>query len=123
MKFVTPKIHGIIDYLFVIFLLASPTIFAMEPKPTKLAYALAVIYLLLNVTTKYSLGIVKLIPFGVHGLIELVLGVALIIIAFGYFRTNVAATQFYTWFGSAVLVLWLFTTYDPPRKKLRAKRS
>ena len=121
MKFITPKIHGIIDYLFVVYLLVSPTLYSMEPKPIKVTYALAAVYLLLTVLTNYPLGIIKLIPFGLHGLAELVIGVALIIIGFGYFRTNVAATQFYTWFASAVLVLWLFTTYDPPEKKLRTK--
>src|SRR5271156_6882118 len=104
MKFITPKIHGIIDYLFVVYLLVSPTLFAMEPKPTRVTYAVAAVYLFLNIITNYKLGIVKLLPFGVHGLAELVIGVALIIIGFGYFRTNVAATQFYTWFASAVLV-------------------
>jgi hypothetical protein len=116
MRFITPKIHGVIDYLLAIFLAVSPTLFALEPKAANFTYALAIAYVLLPLGTNYKLGIGKFIPFGTHGMIELVLGCALILFGFSYFHTDEMAKTFYAWFGSVMLVIWLLTEYDKPKE-------
>jgi len=82
MKFISPKIHGIIDYLVVVFLLASPTIFGFTGLLATFTYALGGVHLLLTILTAYSAGLIKVIPLALHGLIEFVVGVVLIVLAF-----------------------------------------
>ena len=110
MKFINPKLHGIIDYLVVVFLLASPTIFGMTGNLAMYTYALSVVHLLLTLLTD-GVGIVKIIPLPVHGFIEFVVGVALVILSFTVLKNDVLGKTFYSAFGIAVLVVFLFSDY------------
>ncbi len=117
MRFITPKNHGILDYLLVVFLLASPKLLEMEPKATNFTYALAIAYFILAVATDYKPGIARVLPFSMHGVIDLVLGVGLIIWGYSYFNTDPFAHVYYVWLGGAMLVMWLFTNYEKPKVK------
>ncbi len=112
MKIINASLHGIIDYLVVIFLLVSPTLFGMDGLLATFTYALGVVHLLLTISTAFAMGIFKLIPFKVHGLIELLVGIALIVIAYTLFRGSDLGNLFYTIFGAAVLLVWLLTDYQ-----------
>ncbi|GAB3933427.1 hypothetical protein [Mucilaginibacter myungsuensis] len=116
MKFISPKLHGIIDYLVVIFLLASPTIFGMTGMLSTGTYALGVVHLILTLLTDFSGGVVKLIPLALHGLIELVVGIALVVIAFTLLKGDAVGELFYTAFGAAVLVVFFTTDYKGASK-------
>jgi len=111
MKFISPKMHGIIDYVVVIFLLASPTIFGFTGLLATFTYALAIVHLLLTILTNYNLGLIKVIPFTFHGTIEFIVGVALIVIAYTLFNDNADGKLFYVIFGTVVLLTWLVTDY------------
>ena len=111
MKFISPKIHGIIDYLVVVFLLASPTIFGFTGLLATFTYALGGVHLLLTILTAYSAGLIKVIPLALHGLIEFVVGVVLIVLAYTLFKDDVAGKLFYIVFGTVVLLTWLVTDY------------
>ncbi len=76
------KIHGAIDYVVVLFLFLSPTLFGLNDITSTFIYALAVIHLLLTITTNFEFGLLKIIPFPIHGLIELIVSIALIGVAF-----------------------------------------
>ena len=106
------RIHGIIDYVVVIFLLASPTLFALPELTTKFTYALGIIHLILTVSTNFELGFFKFIPFRIHGMIELIVSIALIGVAFylGSCEGDLAR-NFYLGFGIAVFLTWLLTDY------------
>jgi len=112
MKFISPKIHGIIDYLVVIFLLGSPTFFGFSGLVALFTYALGAVHLLLTILTNYPLGIVKIIPVTVHASIELLVGVALIVLAYTLFADNAGGSKlYYVIFGTVVLLTWLVTDY------------
>ena len=111
MKFISPKIHGIIDYITVVFLLASPALFGFTGLLAQFTYALGIIHLMLTVCTNYSAGLVKIIPFTIHGSIEFIVGVALIVLALTLFKENPAGKLFYVIFGTVVLLTWLVTDY------------
>jgi len=111
MKFISPKMHGIIDYLVVIFLLASPTIFGFTGLLATFTYALGIVHLLLTILTDDSLGLIKVIPFTFHGTIEFIVGIALIVIAYTLFNHNADGKLFYVIFGTVVLLTWLLTDY------------
>lgn len=114
----TSKTHGAIDYLVVIFLLLSPTLFGLKDTTTLVTYALAVIHLLLTITTKFELGIVKIIPFKIHGTIELIVSIVLIGVALylGSLEGDVSR-NFYISFGIAVFLTWLLTDYTVSSEK------
>ncbi len=109
---INSKLHGIIDYLVVIFLWLSPTLFGLEPKTALFTYALGGIHLLLTIFTATSTGLIKLIPFRVHGWIELVVSIALVGAAFylGNLEGDVSR-NFYLGFAGAVFTVFLLTDY------------
>lgn len=106
------KTHGAIDYLVVAFLLLSPTLFGLKGITATFTYVLAAIHLLLTVTTSFEFGLVKLIPFKIHGLIELIVSIALIGVAFylGNLEGELSR-NFYLAFGVAVFLTWTITDY------------
>ncbi len=107
MKIISSKVHGILDYLTVIFLFAAPTLFKMEGTLCNFTYALAGIHLLLTVLTNFEFGIFKVIPFRIHGLIEVIVAVALIGVAF-WFNSNGDQLGFYFYMGLAIIILIVF---------------
>jgi hypothetical protein len=112
MKFISPKIHGLIDYLVVVFLLVSPTLFGFNGLVATFTYALAAVHLLLTVLTDYPLGVVKVIPVSLHAAIELLVGVALIVLAYTLFGNNAEGSKlYYVIFGTIVLLTWAVTDY------------
>jgi hypothetical protein len=111
MKFISPKIHGIIDYVFVLFLIAAPVFFGFDNFTAIFTYVLAMIYLLVTFATDFDSGIFKFISFRTHGIIELVVGIVIILLAFTLFRDTRVGKLFYICFGAAILLTWLFTDY------------
>ncbi len=112
MTILNSKIHGIVDYVVVLFLLASPTLFHLPDITTLFTYSLACIHLGLTISTQYEMGIMKVIPLPVHGWIELVVSISLIGVAF--FLGDIEgewSRYFYLAFGTAVFVTWLATDY------------
>jgi hypothetical protein len=111
MKFISPKIHGIIDYLSVIFLLISPTLFGFSGTLALFTYALGGGHLLLSLLTDYPFGTFKAIPVTIHATIEVLVGIILIILAYTLFNDNPDGKLFYVIFGTVILLTWLVTDY------------
>jgi hypothetical protein len=106
------KIHGIVDYLVVIFLCISPTVFSLPHTTALFTYALAGIHLCLTLATNFELGLLKIIPLKIHGIIELIVSILLLCIAF-YLgpRQGRSSEIFYLAFGTAVFVTWVISDY------------
>jgi hypothetical protein len=112
MKFISPKIHGLIDYLVVVFLLASPGIFGFTGLVAVFTYALGAVHLLLTAATNYPLGIVKIIPVSLHATVEVLVGIILIVLAYTLFNDNAGGSKlYYVIFGTVILLTWLVTDY------------
>ena len=112
MKFISPKIHGFIDLLVVVFLLASPSYFGFTGLLTTFTYALAAVHLILTILTKYPVGIFKIIPLTVHGSIEFIVGITLIVLAYTLFKDNADGKLYYVILGTVILLTWLVTDYN-----------
>ena len=87
MKIISSKTHAILDYATVIFLLASPSLFDMDNSLSTFTYVLAGVHFILTILTAFEFGLVKVIPFRVHGLIEVVVSIVLAALAF-WFNSN-----------------------------------
>jgi uncharacterized membrane protein len=116
MKFISSKTHGIIDFLVVFFLLASPMLFGMNGLLAIFTYALGIVHLTLTLLTDFSAGVLRIIPLKIHGVIELIVGIALIILALTLFKDSGLGKVYYICFGGAVLLTWLFTDYKVSRR-------
>jgi hypothetical protein len=107
MKFISPKVHGVLDYSTAIVLIGAPFVLNFaEVSVAAAAIAVAagsglVVYSLL---TAYSAGVRAVIPFRVHLVLDALAAVALLIVPFLF---DFAGTPrvFYLVIGIAVLAL------------------
>lgn len=111
MKIISSKVHGILDYATVIFLLAAPTLFKMEGTLCTFTYVLAGVHFALTALTAFEVGLVKVIPFKVHGIIEVVVAAVLTGVAF-WFKRNDNELGFYFYLGLAIVIMIVFLLTD-----------
>jgi len=112
MKILTPRMHGYLDYIVVVAFALAPTIFGFSPVPTRISYALAVVHLLLTLCTAFPMGVLKLVPFTVHGGIELIVFIALLAMPWLFaFAGEPNARNFYVVFGVVIFLVYLTTDY------------
>jgi len=82
------------------------------PRAAMGCYVIAGALLLVSLVTRYPLGVARLVPFTVHGALELL--AAPLIVAYPWiarFDGVASARNFYVVAGVAVFLLWLVTDY------------
>ena len=113
MKVISPRIHGYFDFLTVFIFLLAPTLLGLGQLPAMLAYGLAVVHLIVTLASDFPFGVVKLIPFTVHGWIERMVGPLLIAIPFILnFSDEEVARNFYIAMGIIIIVAGILTDYQ-----------
>ena len=120
MKILNAKFHGFVDFAVVAAFLTGPALLGFSGLPMKLSYALAAIHSGLILTTIYPFGLIKLVPFTVHGMIEFVVAIGLV--AFPWvlgFSSEEAARNFYVAAGVAVFLTRMTTDYKSSNLTLR----
>lgn len=110
MGIIPPTVHRILDYLAIIVFALAPTLFHLTGNTRMLAYALAVIHLVVTLATYFPGSAARPLPFNVHGIIELVVGILLICVPFIRHWTYGAA-RFYPAMGVALVIVWALTRY------------
>lgn len=106
------KTHGIIDYVVVIFLWLAPTLFNLPLLTSGFTYVLGLIHMTLTLTTEFELGLIRRIPLKVHGLIELIVSLVLVPVAFLLNSLEGERSKhFYLFFALAVFLTWMLTDY------------
>lgn len=112
MKFLNPKIHGYLDYAVILVLFIAPSLFSFAREASRTSYTLGAVYIVLSLATAYPLGLFRVIPFTVHGAIELVLSPLLIAMPWlAGFSYDSPSRVFYIIAGVALFAVWLFTDY------------
>lgn len=112
MKILSPRVHGYLDYVVVVAFALAPSLFGFSPTPTRVSYALAVVHLLMTLLTRFPLGIVKLIPFTIHGGVEFIVSFTLLALpSLLGFADEGVARNFYLAFGMVVFLVWMMTDY------------
>ena len=117
MKIISPKLHATLDYLTVVFLFVAPSVFPISEIAGYVCYLLAIVHLLLTITTDFSGGVIRIIPYRVHGLVEFFVAWLLGISAFAYFRSNETDKLFFAVLGIVIMIVFLLTDFK--RSKLR----
>lgn len=117
MKILSSTIHGYLDFLTVIIFAVAPTVFGFDGLPAYISYALAVIHLILTLITAFPKGIIGIVPFTIHGGIELIISIALIILPFilGFAETP---RNFFIGIGIVIFIVWLLSDYKTNKKSV-----
>lgn len=110
-----PFAHGMLDYILVFYFLAAPSLFTLTPTVGTISYLLAVIHLMLTIFTNYPMGIKKSIPFRVHGLVELIVAILLMLmpVLMGE-SVTFYDSLFFILTGASLVVIWLTSRYKKP---------
>jgi len=109
---IKPLAHGIIDYAMVLYLAAGPTVVGFRGKQAMICWALAVVHLLLTAVTRFPPGIVKVVRFPLHGAVEFLVGLLMIILPWlGNFSKGLLSRNFFVATGALILLIWFLTDY------------
>lgn len=111
MKPISSRAHGILDYLTVALFALAPTLFGFTGTAATLAYAVAAVHLVMTLLTAFPMGVVGVVPFPVHGIIELLVAISLMGIGMFNFGLEQTAGLFYLLVGLVILVVWLLSAY------------
>ena len=112
MKVISPRVHGYLDFLTVALFLLAPTLLGLSQLPAMLAYSLAAVHLIVTLTSDFPFGVIKLIPFTIHGWIEHLVGPSLIALPFIFgFADEEIARNFYIAVGIVIIIIGILTDY------------
>lgn len=124
MEILNSKIHSILDYVVVLFLLSAPQLFGLSDLIASLTYALAFVHLLLTLLTDFEYSLAKLVPLYIHGRIELL--VSLVLITSPMFLANFTSRwidqNFFAFFGVGVLLTWTISDYTTTQAPEKVKK-
>lgn len=107
MKFVTKKIHAYIDYPVALALISLPFILGLGESHILAFYASVVTgiaALLLTLITNHETGIIKLVSYKLHLIVDFVVGVTFVVLPF-IFSFNGLDLVYYLANGVAVLAV------------------
>ena len=107
MKFVTKQIHAFLDYPVAIALIALPFLLNLGSSNSLALYlsvATGVAALILTILTDHQTGLVRVIPYRIHLIVDFLVAVVFIIAPFALGFEGIDA--YYYWInGAAVLVV------------------
>ena len=114
MNWLSPTAHGALDYALITFLALAPTAESATGAYALVCYGLAPVYLLVVLTTTDSMGVLAIIPYRVHGWLELVSGLVFVAspFLFSFYAANPMASLFFMLFGGGLLLLWGVTDWS-----------
>lgn len=109
-RLIPPSVHRALDLVTVTIFALAPLVLHLQGAPATLSYALAAIHLVLTLLTKFPDVGPRPIRFRLHGSIELVVGIVLILLPWVVGWTGIAR-PFYTIMGIAIVVVWTLSKY------------
>lgn len=110
MRFVTRKIHALLDYPVALSLMATPFILglgATNRLALWLSVATGVAAFLLTVLTDHETGVIRVIPYWVHVAVDRLVGVTFIVATFALGFTGLDAAYYLANAAAVLLVTWV----------------
>lgn len=104
------RLHGVLDYVTVAVFALAPTVLGLVGLAATLSYVLAAVHLAMTLTTAFPLGVVGLVPFRLHGMVEAVVAVALV--AAGLLLFEGTPRVFFLAMGLVIAAVWFATDYS-----------
>lgn len=113
MKVLNARVHGMLDYVIAALFALAPTLFGFEGTPQIVCYVVAAVHLTLSLFTAYPLSIAKLIPFPLHGKVEMVVVPSLVALPWlAGFSDVTPARNFFLAAAALIAVVALLTNYQ-----------
>jgi hypothetical protein len=106
MRFVSRQVHAIIDYPVAISLMATPFLLglgAANPLAKWLSVATGVAAFLLTLLTRHETGVIRILPYWFHVLVDRIVGVTFVVAPFVLGFTGLDAA--YYWANAAAVIL------------------
>lgn len=110
MRVVPAALHRVLDFVTIAIFALAPTVLHLTGVPMMVAYALAVVHLILTLLTRFTPTGAGVVPFKLHGVVELIVGIALVVAPFVLGWTGVART-FFAAMGVLIFVVWALSDY------------
>jgi hypothetical protein len=112
MKVLSPTVHGVLDYGLALLFLLLPRVLDFPPPAAMASYVIGAVYIVASLITRYPLGLVKLLPFPVHGVIESIMALSWIVLPWLMgFAEHTASRNFFVGAGIALLGVVALTNY------------
>ena len=110
----SPQMHGVLDYPLAVVLIAGPLVLSFDDRTaTVIALVFGAAAAVLAVATAWSTGIVHVIPPLLHGYIDVVVTLAMIVLPFAVgFSSHTATLVFYLVVGGGGLLATLVTRFE-----------
>ncbi len=127
MRFIPTRLHGFLDYIVGVVLIAAPWIFQFSDNTaaTVVPIVLGVGLIVYSLVTDYELGIARVLPMSVHLLFDIAAGVVLAaspwIFGFADESANVWVPHLLA--GMAAVVLGLVTVQHPGDERAAGARG
>ena len=107
---ISPRAHGILDAAVVAVFALAPTLFGLVGLAAVLCYVLAGVHLAMTLLTDFPAGAARVIPFPLHGTVELVVGIVLPVVGL-LLLPDATARWFFVAMGVVILATWALTAY------------
>jgi hypothetical protein len=115
MRVIPATLHRVLDFGTVVAFALAPSILGLSGPAATLAYLLAVVHLAMTLLTRFSPGLPRPVPLRLHGAVELMVGVALLVLPWLLHWRGLPRT-FYVVAGAAILAVWALSRYGQPRE-------
>lgn len=115
----SPAAHGIVDIAFITVLTMAPIMFELNPAVDTACFVLAGGYLLITLLTDFKLGLFKVIPFPIHGWLDLLTGIALLAAPLLFnFPAGSSERNLFWVLGLVSVVTWFLTDWKANTRSL-----
>jgi len=112
MKLFGPGVHRVLDFVTVVILVLTPILSGFGGLFALVLFLLAAVHLVLTLVTRFLPGGVGAVSFWTHGIIEIVVAVALVATPFVFgFGIGSPSKRAYIFLGVWVFLVWLLTDY------------
>ena len=124
MKVLSPTVHGVLDYGLALLFLLLPGVLDFPPPAAAASYAIGAVYIVASLVTRYPLGVFKLLPFPVHGVIESLMAITWIALPWLMgFAEHTASRNWFVIAGVALLGVVAMTNYRAAEVDTRLHRA
>lgn len=123
MRFVTRKIHSILDYPVALALMAGPFVLgigASNPLALWLSVATGIAALVLTLLTDHETGVIRVIPYWLHVAVDRLVGVVFVAAPFVLGFTGIDAIWYWANAAAVLTATWVLAAPEAPSARRAA---